>query len=75
VPRCVISRKMVVLEVYLARFIFASGESVCRSQAHPDQPPSFVSPTVVERTAAEAVGDFVRVVAGLVRETSRIPSR
>jgi hypothetical protein len=51
VPRYVIAEKTVVLEVRLAGFKLASGESTRRSRARSDQPPSFVSPTVVERTA------------------------
>jgi hypothetical protein len=40
----------VVLEVCLARFMFASGESACRFSTRPDQPPSFASPALVDRT-------------------------
>jgi hypothetical protein len=45
------SWKTLVLEVCLARFMFASGESACRFRARPDQPPSFASPAVVDQTA------------------------
>jgi hypothetical protein len=49
--------------------------STCRSRARTDQPPSFVSPAVVEQTTVEAVGDFIGVIIDLVRETSWVRSR
>jgi hypothetical protein len=65
----------VVLEVCLARFMFALGESACRSRAHPDKPASFMFLVAVERTAVETVNDLVGVVIGLVRVTYRVCSR
>jgi hypothetical protein len=38
--------------------MFASWESTRHSRARPDQPPSFVSPAVVDWTAVEAVSDL-----------------
>jgi hypothetical protein len=55
---CIIAGKMVVLEVFLARLMFASGE-ICRSPARPDKHASFVLPVDVERTAAKAVGNLL----------------
>jgi hypothetical protein len=48
---CYSLKKTVVLEVRLVGFMLTSGESARRSRPRPDQPPSFVSPAVVERTA------------------------
>jgi hypothetical protein len=50
---CVIAGKTVVLEVCLARLMFALGD-ICRSPARPDK-----LPVDVERTAAEAVGNLL----------------
>jgi hypothetical protein len=50
--------KMVVLELYLARFAFMLEESVCRSPARSNKPPGSVLPMAVERVAAEVVGDL-----------------
>jgi hypothetical protein len=69
-----------VLGVCFARFMFESGESAFRSRARPNQPPSFVSPVVVERTAVEAVSNLSesslvlsRICPGFVRGGCRWP--